>query len=715
MLKLFSFKNYHNKLILEMLKAANSGAVASNILGPLISITVLHTYFETICLSIWFVLHLVLFTMRLKVSNKLISIIKEDINYKIRDRYLLFYNFMLVMTAILYALISMMSIYNGVEDLNLFIIITIIITLTAGSISTLGTVFLVFISFMISSLIPFFFILLYHGGMLFDIFAYMILIYLVVHIMSGYRLFLVHKDSIELEEKFKTIYNKSSDGILIIKNNSFFDCNERIVDMFGYENKEEFLKVELSCCTPKYQPDGESSFKKIISLLKIAKDEKVTFEWLQQKKDSTKFWVEIVLTPMILNNEHVIHGIWRDINDKKESQKALEQKNKQLEDSQLRSAEKEKILDNSLNEIYIFDATTYKFLYVNKGAQNNTGYSFEELVKLTPMDLKDDMNRDDFSLILRDINHTDNEYIFFSTEQERKNSTKYDADIYLQSTIFDGKEAYVAIILDVTTRKKAEDKIKQMNDNLQDELHSQLEILREKDEQILQQSKLVQMGDMISMIAHQWRQPLNAISASSINLSLMSTMGVLEDDKLQENSTFIQEQTQKMSTTIDTFLNFVKPSQDSKKFTLNATVESVMQIMGTQLVNHDIKVDLKLDKIISLVGHEDLLEQVIINILSNARDAFEDIEIDNKFIKIEVDKVDNIPLIIIEDNAGGIPIDIRDKIFNPYFTTKEQGKGTGIGLYMSLDIMKKSFSGDLRYKATQKGSLFRVVCGGYQL
>jgi C4-dicarboxylate-specific signal transduction histidine kinase len=85
--------------------------------------------------------------------------------------------------------------------------------------------------------------------------------------------------------------------------------------------------------------------------------------------------------------------------------------------------------------------------------------------------------------------------------------------------------------------------------------------------------------------------------------------------------------------------------------------------------------------------------------------------IEKKFINITISQKDNIPVITIEDNAGGIPQDIRDKIFNPYFTTKEQGKGTGIGLYMSMDIMKKSFDGDLVYKATKDGSSFDIVCG----
>jgi len=237
--------------------------------------------------------------------------------------------------------------------------------------------------------------------------------------------------------------------------------------------------------------------------------------------------------------------------------------------------------------------------------------------------------------------------------------------------------------------------------------------IKEKDKQLLQQSKEAQMGEMISMIAHQWRQPLNAISASGINLSLLSSMNMLEDEKVQESSQFIQDQAHKMSQTIDTFMNFVRPSQESKFFHLKHTIDAVMQIMGTQLANHNIEVKITItDENISMLGHEDLLEQVIINLLSNARDAFEDLELALKFINITLDmENDETPLIIIEDNAGGIPREIQDKIFNPYFTTKEQGKGTGIGLYMSLDIMKKSFGGDLKFDATKGGSCFSIVCG----
>ena len=246
----------------------------------------------------------------------------------------------------------------------------------------------------------------------------------------------------------------------------------------------------------------------------------------------------------------------------------------------------------------------------------------------------------------------------------------------------------------------------------QERVDTEIQKNKEQERQSFQKNKLAQMGEMIGMIAHQWRQPLNAISATGINLSLLSGMNILEDAKVQESSEFIQDQCQIMSSTIDTFMNFVKPSKESKAFQISHTLESIMQIMGTQLNNHNIKVNINTtNEHISMVGYEDLLEQVIINLLSNARDAFESIESADKFINIDVDMHKGIPIITIEDNAGGIEEDIRHKIFNPYFTTKEQGKGTGIGLYMSMDIMKKSFDGDLVYTATDFGSSFKLICG----
>jgi len=263
--------------------------------------------------------------------------------------------------------------------------------------------------------------------------------------------------------------------------------------------------------------------------------------------------------------------------------------------------------------------------------------------------------------------------------------------VYSGNTI----EAYTAIRVDISNTVA---------------LNNELEKNIEREKLILNQGKLAQMGEMISMIAHQWRQPLNAISASSMNLSLLSSMQMLEDKKVQEDSEFIQNQCQKMSNTIETFMNFVKPSKEASEFTLSHSIETILSIISVQFRNKSIEINFEeKDKNLSIIGHEDLLEQVIINILSNARDAFGELRIDNKHIDITIEQIDEVSTITIVDNAGGIPHDIAEKIFNPYFTTKEQGKGTGIGLYMSLDIMRKSFHGDLKYNAIENGSCFSIV------
>jgi len=287
------------------------------------------------------------------------------------------------------------------------------------------------------------------------------------------------------------------------------------------------------------------------------------------------------------------------------------------------------------------------------------------------------------------------------------------SEITLTSIILDYKNIVHVVWKDIEDRKRAEKELEELNKTLEIKVEKAIAKAKQQQDHLLQQSRLVQMGEMISMIAHQWRQPLNAISAASINLSLLSSMEMLKDSKLQEDSEFIQNQCQKMSATIETFMDFVKPSTEPKEFKLTHLIDAILSIISAQFKNRNIDiVVIENKKDITINGYENLLEQVVINLLSNARDAFDEVEIENKYINITLDSLESIPTIYIEDNAGGIPKEIAEKIFNPYFTTKEQGKGTGIGLYMSLDIMMKSFNGDLKYSAVKNGSCFEIICGG---
>ncbi len=233
---------------------------------------------------------------------------------------------------------------------------------------------------------------------------------------------------------------------------------------------------------------------------------------------------------------------------------------------------------------------------------------------------------------------------------------------------------------------------------------------KQKDMVMFQQSKMAQMGEMISMIAHQWRQPINAISASSIRLSLSNTLEQLTSSDIEKHVEFVQNQCQKMSQIIDSFMNYSNNQQEKKNFDICDAVDTVYDFIEVQYKAHNIKVIREKNYLDDIVfGKKDMLEQVLLNLLSNSRDALESNDKDEeKYIKIIHKSAKEI---IVEDNAGGIDDSVIEKLFLPYFTTKEQGKGTGLGLYMSRKIMLEHFNGDLKYTKDENKSIFTITIG----
>ncbi len=232
---------------------------------------------------------------------------------------------------------------------------------------------------------------------------------------------------------------------------------------------------------------------------------------------------------------------------------------------------------------------------------------------------------------------------------------------------------------------------------------------REQEQQLMQQSRLAQMGEMISMIAHQWRQPLNAITAASIKLELKREMEILDDSELKETMTFIQETTQRMSNTINDFMDLANNTNKVKEFSIKSIFHEVENIINPQLLSRNIKLQFidKYDTLIKIQKNE--LIHIIINILINAKDAFSNKDYKEKNITIETLKYNNKCIIEITDNAGGIPNDIIYRIFEPYFTTKKHGKGTGLGLYMSKKILNEVLNGDLEVSNTSDGAKFKII------
>jgi signal transduction histidine kinase len=238
--------------------------------------------------------------------------------------------------------------------------------------------------------------------------------------------------------------------------------------------------------------------------------------------------------------------------------------------------------------------------------------------------------------------------------------------------------------------KKSHNELETYKNNLEDMIEEKIEENTKQLNILQHQSKLAQMGEMVGSIAHQWRQPLNELS---INIQKLKYDFL--DNKVDKNfiENFVLENKQIinfMSKTIDDFRNFFRIDKLKEHFSIKQIINNSLSIQKAQLLNHNIKVDLKGDDFI-IYGYKNELQQVILNLMTNAKDIL--IEKNTQQPQIEIVLKNN--TITVKDNGGGIPNNIIDRIFEPYWTTKEQGKGTGMGLYMSKMIIENNFKGKL--------------------
>jgi signal transduction histidine kinase len=232
-----------------------------------------------------------------------------------------------------------------------------------------------------------------------------------------------------------------------------------------------------------------------------------------------------------------------------------------------------------------------------------------------------------------------------------------------------------------------------------------------KDKLLKQQSRLAQMGEMISMIAHQWRQPLAAISSTSNNITLKIAMGELDNDELLQEVMLISDYAQHLSKTIDDFRGFMKDDKIKVKTRFKHLVNSTLNIAKTSLENKHIEVVTSFnieDDVPSFMTYQSELKQVILNLLKNAEDILLEKKIQNPTIRIETYFKNDTYILKVKDNAGGIPEDIMDKIFDPYFSTKLEKDGTGLGLYMSKTIVEEHCGGKLKASNDKDGAVFTV-------
>lgn len=225
------------------------------------------------------------------------------------------------------------------------------------------------------------------------------------------------------------------------------------------------------------------------------------------------------------------------------------------------------------------------------------------------------------------------------------------------------------------------------------EINKHLDAKIEHEKILSQQAKMAAMGEMIGNIAHQWRQPLSSITSNATAMIVQKEMNLLDDSSLKNGLKEINKKSQFLSTTIDDFRNFFNSDKHKSKFIIKDSIHDAITLLDSPFKRSDIQIVENISHI-EIKNYRNEFVQVIINILNNAKDALKNKHKD-KFILIDVHKTESSIEIIIKDSAGGINEEIMDKIFDPYFTTKHQFQGTGIGLYMSNEIITKHMNGTI--------------------
>jgi len=250
---------------------------------------------------------------------------------------------------------------------------------------------------------------------------------------------------------------------------------------------------------------------------------------------------------------------------------------------------------------------------------------------------------------------------------------------------------------------------KQKNqDYLEQEIDRQRREIHEKNAMLFQKARYAAMGEMIGNIAHQWRQPLNILSLILINIKDNHRYGNLTEQQLESLTDKADVLIQKMSTTIDDFRNFFQPNKEKKEFCVLDAVKEAYALVDVAFNQHGIHVDIRIDPSYTIFGYKNEFSQVLLNLLSNSRDAFEEHRIRERNIEIGAQRQDNSIILSIKDNGGGIPPDVLPRVFDPYFSTKEEGKGTGIGLYMSKNIIEAHHHGSLSVTNDSEGAVFLI-------
>lgn len=350
-------------------------------------------------------------------------------------------------------------------------------------------------------------------------------------------------------------------------------------------------------------------------------------------------------------------------------------------------------ITNSAQDAIIMVDPTQRIVFANPSTSKILGYSKAELAGMDAHELIEARSFEQGYAAGLDIFTKSGGGPIMGRTQElvaiARGGRRLSVELSISSVFYKEQWYSIGILRDISERKENE------------------AALRRQEELMIAQSRQAAMGEMISMIAHQWRQPLTTIGLSSDNMLLDIDMGEFNTETMKQDLLLINKQIQYLSKTINDFSDFLKPEREIRESDLNDMARQSLAIIGKSLENSNIAVKERLHAKTKLTTYPNEFVQVLLNLLNNAKDAVVDGHVADPVITMETAEDKEQWIFKICDNGGGVPATIVNRIYEPYFTTKEIN-GTGLGLYMSKIIIEKHLRGTLTYESINDGACFEI-------
>jgi signal transduction histidine kinase len=357
----------------------------------------------------------------------------------------------------------------------------------------------------------------------------------------------------------------------------------------------------------------------------------------------------------------------------------------------------------------------FTFYIDNYGISNLVGHYFKlfAFLMIYRAIIKDGIE-DPYRLIFKELHQTNQQLeeevelrktTELALKQNEEQLQQSHRDLTVKSTELQNQ--YEELVQAWEKSRQSEEALQRLNEELDARVTERTRELRDKDHLLIQQGRLAAMGEMINNIAHQWRQPLNALGLLVQQAPFFCQADERTTRFLQQNSDKSMALIQHMSQTIEDFRNFFRPDKEKVTFELQQEIRRTLALLEGSLQNYEVKVEMQDGEAPSITGFPNEFCQALINILMNARDALVERQVAAPRIVIRVGRQGERAVVTAADNAGGIPEAVLDKVFTPYFTTKGN-KGTGVGLFMSKIIIEKNMGGRLTVRNTGEGAEFRI-------